>query len=154
MPRANKPGLPFSKQRRKILKLLGLGTAVSFAQSATGQIRIQKVAEIPKQITTVGPPAYISVKLLRPEDLLSLELRYYNFTRAGNALQKLGNPAYVVVIFQPQTISEQAWKEEGGGVLETPTVPGKILIGGDSRLVFEIPATVSSIQSTTEDLLD
>jgi hypothetical protein len=111
MPRINKPGLPFSKQRRKILKLLGLGSAITFAQSATGQIRIQKVAEQPKLVTGIGGPLYISVKLLRPEDLLSLELRYYNFTRSGNTLQKQGNPAYLVVIFQPQTISEQAWKE-------------------------------------------
>lgn len=153
MPRTNKPGLPFSKQRRKMLKLLGLGTAFSFAQSAAGQIRIQKVVEQPKLVTVIGAPAYISVRLLRPEDLLSLELRYYNFTRSGNTLQKSGNPAYLVVVFQPQTISEQAWKEEGGGVLETPSVPGNILIGGDSRLVFEIPSSLNAIQLTTEDLL-
>lgn len=153
MPRPNKPGLPFSRQRRKLLKFLGLGSAVTIGQSAAAQIRIGKVTEQPRQVTIAGAPRYISIKLLRPEDLLSLELRYYNFSLSGSSLQKKGNPAYLAVLFQPQSISEQAWNETEGA-METPTVPGRLLIGGESRLVFEIPEPVSTIPLNLTDLLN
>ena len=50
-------------------------------------------------------------------------------------------------------MSEQAWNETEGG-METPTIPGRMLISGNSRLVFEIPAAVSSIPLDVNELLD
>lgn len=140
----------FAEKRRKLLKLLGLGGAVAVGQSAAGQIRVGREV---RDITT-GPvqKSYIPITLLRPFDLLSLELRYYNFNLTGNTLQKKGNPAHVVVVFQPQSMSEQAWKEEQNSI-ETPTIPGRMLIGGESRLVFLIPASVSSIPLDVKELL-
>lgn len=140
----------FAEKRRKLLKLLGLGGAVVVGQSAAGQIRVGREV---RDITT-GPvqKSYIPITLLRPFDLLSLELRYYNFNLSGNTLQKKGNPAHVIVVFQPQSMSEQAWKEEQDQ-METPTVPGKMLIGGESRLVFLIPANISSIPLDVKELL-
>ncbi|MBI5858603.1 MAG: hypothetical protein HZB42_13270 [Sphingobacteriales bacterium] len=152
MPRKKNPVHPFDKQRRKILKLLGLGSAVVIGNSAASQIRVNNQVLDNRAILATQRENFIRIKLLRPEDLLSLELRYYNFTLSGNVLQKKGNPAYLVVIFQPQSISEQAWNETEGG-LETPTVPGRIMIGGDSRLVFEIPASISSIPLDIKELL-
>jgi hypothetical protein len=144
--------LSFKEQRRKLLKLLGLGGAVVLSESAAGQIRINKNVFDNQNISADQREIFISIKLLRPEDLLSLELRFYNFSLSGKQLQKKGNPAYLVVIFQPQTISEQAWNETASG-LETPTVPGRLMIGGDSRLVFEIPANINSLPLDINELL-
>jgi|CXWL01.1.fsa_nt_gi hypothetical protein len=153
MPGKDKSNNSFRRQRRKLLKFLGLGSAVVIGQSAASQIRPGRTVTQNREITDIrNTPRYISIKLLRPEDLLSLELRYYNFNLSGNVLQKKGNPAYLVVVFQPQSISEQAWNETEGS-LETPTVPGRILIGGDSRLVFEIPAAINTIPLNVNDLL-
>lgn len=140
----------FDKKRRKFLKFLGLGGAVAVGHSAASQIRVtQPTREI---VGVRNPPKYISIELLRPYDLLSLELRFYNFSLTGNSLQKKGNPAHMVVVFQPQSISEQAWVEQQNSI-ETPTVPGKILIGAESRLVFEIPSSISSIPLDVNELL-
>jgi hypothetical protein len=152
MSRKDRSSSSFNKQRRKFLRFLGLGSAVVIGNSAAAQIRVNRVDDPLKQLTLTTGNNFISVKLLRPEDLLSLELRYYNFDLVTQTLQKKGNPAYLVVIFQPQSISEQAWNETATG-LETPTVPGRIMIGGDSRLVFAIPASITSIPLNVNDLL-
>lgn len=149
MPR-KKNRISFDEKRRKLLKFLGLGSAVFLSKPGSAQIRINQPTRKIADANFIPP--YLSVTLLRPYDLLSLELRYYNFTLTGNTLQKKGNPAYVVVVFQPQSLSEQAWKEEQNSI-ESPTVPGKILIGGESRLVFSIPATISSIPLDVKELL-
>lgn len=152
----------FNEKRRKLLRILGLGTAVAAGQSVAGQIRPQKTpqrvptVDKPKpEITTQPQPTarYITIKLLRPFDLLSLDLRYYNCGVTGGKIVKRSDPAYLVVIFQPQTISEQAWNETSGG-LDTPTVPGKMLISGESRLAFKIPANVNNIPLDVKELLD
>jgi len=140
----------FNEKRRKFLKLLGLGGAVAVGHSAAAQIRVRQPTREVARLDNL--PNYISVKLLRPKDLLSLELRFYNFSQSGTTLQKKGNPAYMVVVFQPQTISEQAWVEQLNSI-ETPTVPGKILIGGESRLVFQIPSGITSIPLNINELL-
>jgi len=148
---AKKSGSSFSVKRRKLLKMLGLTGAASFFQQASAQIRVGKPAR--ELVGIKNPPQYISVELLRPHDLLALELRFYNFSLNGNSLQKKGNPAHMVVVFQPQSISEQAWFEDQDS-LETPApLPGRMLIGGESRLVFSIPSNISSIPLHIEELL-
>lgn len=161
MSRKISSGSSFSKQRRKILKLLGLGSAAVAGNPVLSQIRVIEKNEVSKILTAVTNERFLTVKVLRPEDLLSLELRYYNFSLAGKSLVKKASPAYLAVIFQPQSISEQAWNEEmqsdGAGntsaVLETPTIPGKLFIGGESRLVFRIPDTITSIPLDLNELL-
>lgn len=147
------PKKSYNPKRRKLLKFLGLGSVIAAGSSASSQIRVER------QIRTVpvianGGPNYISIKLLRQYDLLSLELRYYNFTLAGKTLQKKGNPAYLVVIFQAQTISEAAGTEQAGNLLTPPPLPARLLISGDSRLVFAIPASVNTIPLDVNILLD
>jgi len=149
MPK-KKSSRSFDEKRRKLLKFIGLSTAVAVGQSAASQITVTRPTRMATNATNATN--YISIKLLRPYDLLSLELRYYNFNLVGNTLQKKGNPAFLVVVFQPQSMSEQAWNETEGS-LETPTIPGKILIGGESRLVFEIPGAISSIPLDVNEML-
>lgn len=150
MPKKENSGNSFNKKRRKLLKLLGLSSAFFAGKSVSAQVRINRATD--QQVSANLLPAFISISLLRPEDLLSLELRYYNFSLTNNILQKKGNPAYLVVIFQPQSMSEQAWEEEENK-FETPSVPGKILIGGESRLVFQMPPGISSIPLNVNDLM-
>jgi len=142
----------FDEKRRRLLKFLGLGSAIFLSKPGSTQIRVNPTRPT-KEITDLKlAPRFISINVLRQFDLLSLELRYYNFTLSGNTLQKKGNPAYVVVVFQPQSMSEQAWKEEQNSI-ESPTIPGRMLIGGESRLVFSIPANISSIPLDVKELL-
>ena len=143
----------YNSKRRKLLKFLGLSSVFAAGTSSSAQIRIQKVINPNTRVLTEGRgPNYSTVKLLRPEDLLSLELLFYNFNISGGTLQKKADPAYLVVVFQPQSMSEQAWTETATG-LETPVIPGKLIIGGDSRLVFQVPASVSAIPLKVADLL-
>jgi hypothetical protein len=158
-----KPAHSYNEKRRKLLRIIGLGTAVAAGQSVTGQVRPQRDKPLPERTTDRPRPEvtdrpnvnarYITIRLLRPFDLLSLELRYYNCQVSSGKIVKRGDPAYLVVIFQPQTISEQAWNETAGG-LETPTVPGRMMIGGDSRLVFRIPSGVNNIPLDVKEMLD
>lgn len=159
-----KPKHSFNEKRRKLLRIIGLGTAITAAQSVTGQVRPQRdTLRRPTQptnrpdleITSQPRPQvrFITIKLLRPFDLLSLDLRYYNCTINNGKIVKRGDPAYLAVVFQPQTISEQAWNETSNG-MESPTVPGKLLISGESRIVFKIPSTVNNIPLDVKELLD
>jgi hypothetical protein len=139
-------------KRRKLLKFLGL-TGIFGSLKSQAQIRVREVIAPNKNVlVTLGNTNYVTVKLLRPEDLLSLELRYYNCSLSGNKIQSKGSPAYLVVLFQPQSMSEQAWIEDING-LQTPTIPGKMIIGGESRLVFQLPASLQSISLNAADLL-
>ena len=140
----------FREKRRHLLKLLGMGGLAAAGQSAMAQVRIDRVLNNAR-VADGGRDA-VSITLLRPEDLLSIELKYYNFSLSGNQLVKKADPAYLAVIFQPQTMAEQAWHETSGG-FETPTVPGRLLLSGNSRLVFRIPATVSTIPLQLLNLL-
>ncbi|MCX8021029.1 MAG: hypothetical protein N2747_11110 [Chitinophagaceae bacterium] len=129
-----------SKSRRRFLKLVSL-TGIFTAVKTSAQRIIRPVENL--AISNVQDKLnYISVQLLRPEDLLALELRFYNFSLSKTFLQKKSDPAYLMVIFQPQSMLEQAWDETVSG-LATPTLPGKIILSGPSRLVFKIPSSVS-----------
>jgi hypothetical protein len=141
-------------KRRKLLKFLGL-TGLFGSIKSQAQIRVREVVapQINNNVlTTLAGGDYITVKLLRPEDLLSLELRFYNCNLNGNKITVKNSPAHLVVVFQPQSMSEQAWPETESG-LSTPTVPSRLIIGGQSRLVFQIPSSISSIALTAAELL-
>jgi hypothetical protein len=140
-------------KRRKLLKFLGLAGLFGSAKSQA-QIRIQKVLEPvnTRAIASFDSPKYITVKLLRPEDLLSLELRYYNCSLSGNKIQRKADPAYLVVVFQTQSMMEQAWVEDANG-LSNPAIPGRLIAGGDSRLVFQLPVSLPPIPLVAADLL-
>jgi hypothetical protein len=143
-----------SDKRRKLLKFLGL-TGLFGSLKSQAQIRVREVINPQVNTTVINAQAignYITVTLLRPEDLLSLELRFYNCNLSSNKISPKSSPAYMVVVFQPQSMAEQAWPETQAG-LGTPTIPGKMIIGGQSRLVFSIPSSISNIPLTAANLL-
>jgi hypothetical protein len=96
-------------------------------------------------------PGFITVKLLRPNDLLSVELRFKNFELQGNTLVKKADPALMMVVFQSQSIAESCGTEDTTAITP-PALPAKLLLSGNSRLVFKVNKPTLSI--TADDLLN
>ena len=65
-----KEGRSFNEKRRRLLKFLGLGSAIFLSKPGATQIRVTKPTN---EITNLAPaPRYITINLLRQFDLLSL----------------------------------------------------------------------------------
>jgi hypothetical protein len=156
---------PKSKSRRLLLKLLGTGAALS-SQKLLGQQQLcPEDAEwlIDKALNLQDS---VSMIIYRPLDLLFLELTYINFEkRDGNFIARKGSgPAYLIANFQPQSIAEEAFLENGGvkqpGEKDISIKNGKLpflpkaYISGKSRLVYDIPASVKQINLTAAGLLE
>ena len=102
----------------------------------------------------------IVLPVLRTADFLSLGFQFINLQLSTEApkvpkLQRIDEdkPAYVVVHFPPQHISEQAfWEMENS--LEPLTLPSITRMSGPSRLSFELPKDKNSLPYTLESLLD
>ena len=142
MSSKNKPGKKGTIRRRQLLKMLGLGGLAISSEKALSQIKIGRVLAPNKDIEIKGGQAAdLVIKLLRPQDLLSLELHFLNFSLSGNQLIKKGDPALMKVKFQPQSIAESCGTEtmvSNNDTLTLPDLPAKMIISNDSRLVFRI----------------
>jgi hypothetical protein len=93
-------------------------------------------------------------RVLIPDILLNVRFEFINFHRYGNELRRHGEPAYMIVHFPPQHITECAFYETGEGEppVGTPLpIPSKI--SGCSRLVFTIPSSCNTIPYTLKQLL-
>ncbi len=107
---ANQPQNPI---RRKLLKLLGLGTGIGAAPAIAGNTNDLADA----LFETAG---FLSDKtvliLFRPQDLLELKLTFTGYKKSADnkSLVKTAGPFLLLVEFQPQSIAEQAWEETGG----------------------------------------
>lgn len=123
----------------------------------------------------------IRINLLRPDDLLNLQIEGVNFRLDTSkpespvlTLEKTEEPGYLVVTFPPQTVIEQAYFESSPvkpppkendvehpystslpPVSPDPVIPVAARIGGPSQLVLRIPpAPDVRIPFTTEGILD
>lgn len=121
----------------------------------------------------------IRIYLLRPDDLLNLQIEGVNLhldtsdhQAPALTLEDTEKPGYFIVTFPPQTIAEQAYFEssptkpppdEADDPLNTtlppespdPTIPVEARIGGPSQLVLRIPSAADvRIPYTTEGILD
>lgn len=118
------------------------------------------------------------LEVLRPDDLVSFYVNFVNLrldtsnTRDPKlVIQDVSVPAYLVVWFAPQSILEEAYFETAkitanpgfDGTApplptspDNPPTPGTVraYIAGQSRLVFEVPASVKAIPYTIGGLLD
>ncbi len=113
------------------------------------------------------PPQTFVVRVLRPEDLLELLFQFVSvgFTPPQGSLpgQIIGQTgSYLIVYFQPQHITEEAFFETAEGVedpddpnSEFPSPPGSVrsILSGPSRLVFRLPAN-TAIEYSLTGLLD
>ncbi len=125
----------------------------------------------------------LTVNVVRPEDLLALSFEFRNLsleTGNGEAPQLVRvqsqEPAYIIVHFPPQHIAEQAFFEvdnnlpvgnayrpagvepdadaSASGSEPLPPPPVRARLSGPSRLVFELPEGVNSIDYSLSALLD
>jgi hypothetical protein len=151
----NNSNTPVDKSRRAVLKWMGLGSL------SLGTALTSKSADISAILAEMaeGAEDVVRIGIIRPQDLLYLQLNYYNFTRqrgTNNLTRVDGGQALLVVYFQPQSMIEQAWFEAspGSSFNEPVRVPGKIFMADKSRLVYEIPAGVTTIPLATKDLLN
>ena len=131
-----------------------------------------------------NPPADLTqFALLRPDDLLNLQIRLVNLVVSGSASQRrirwidTSQPAIMVVTFPPQAIAEGVYPDTTGqtafpkinreGGVGGPDVPVDVgggpiassmtapaLIAGPSRLAYVMPAGTSSIPFTVSDVLN
>ena len=169
----NRNEKPKSKSRRLLLKMMGLGAGVS----AGTTVRAGNTGLAKTLIEASGLFAdNVSITLYRPQDLLEIELVFVGFQKSADnkSLTRTGSQNFLVVNLQPQSIAEQAYEESGGSgeanfsnknnpaikgnekpamSNESLSFPAKTYLSGKSRLVFEIPSSISSIPLTAKDLL-
>ena len=100
----------------------------------------------------------VRTRLLRPQDLLSLEVQAVNLrldTRGpdGPRLVRTDGPgdALLVIRIPPQSIAEEVEPE---GNPDLPAGTAQARISGESRLVFRLPDDVDSVPYTTAGLLE
>lgn len=95
--------------------------------------------------------------LLRPDDLLHLDLEFVNLKvqiGAGGAAQLVretaNQPALVIVHLPPQSLAEETFDEPGG----TVRLPARARLAKASRLAFKLPETLNALPYTIDGLLD
>ncbi|HEV8244720.1 MAG TPA: hypothetical protein VGP93_03095 [Polyangiaceae bacterium] len=144
-------------QRRTFLKLSGLsvpatalyGCAPNESESAPGarQLRLE-TRHIDHSLT-----------VYRKEDMVALTFGFVNLTRhrEGEPLTRIdaAEPAYVVVSHEPQHILERTFAEDSDSTTPMPPLRGPIAgrLAGKSRVAYQVPDEVASIDLTVEDLL-
>ncbi|HEY0603432.1 MAG TPA: hypothetical protein VGD58_10995, partial [Herpetosiphonaceae bacterium] len=95
--------------------------------------------------------------LLRPDDLLHLDLEFVNLKMqigAGGAAKLVretaNQPALVIVHLPPQSLAEETFDEPGG----TVRLPVRARLASRSRLAFKLPDALSELPYTIDGLLD
>jgi len=169
-----KKGQTAELSRRTFLYLAGIaGVSPVLTGLDPDQIaRTKPQAVRPKLSGKVLPSApNLHIPILRPDDLLALDIECVNLTVKPGApprlvRQKASAPAYLIVHFPPQHIVEQAFFETTPEfkpdpkspaeptTAETPAPPPvQARISGPSRLAFLVPDAVDSIPLTLQSLL-
>jgi hypothetical protein len=104
--------------------------------------------------------ANLTASLLRPDDLLSLQFEFVNLvldqTQTPTALVRaqVGQPAFVLVRFAPQHISEECVTEDQTGQpTNAVTPPVAAFLAGGSQLAFQVPDSMASLPFTLAGLL-
>ncbi|HEY2511466.1 MAG TPA: hypothetical protein VGI39_11445 [Polyangiaceae bacterium] len=97
-----------------------------------------------------------TINIVRPEDLLVLSIGLVNLKRSpAGALVKTATaaPAYVVLDFPPQAILEDAAPVAGTRPV-IPQIFANAMMGGTSRLVFQLAANYTSVPYALSSILD
>jgi len=155
-------------------------TAKPAGQTLTPQVHFDPSKTLirfgPQARATIVQLPNLTISVVRPEDLLTLDFTFMNLTlETGGAKGRLirtdpNKPAYVIVTFPPQSIAEQAFFESAdpgypvqddkdpdkGKATDEPLAPLPVgsRLSGPSRLAFIVPAEIKEIPYTLESLLD
>jgi hypothetical protein len=143
-----------SVDRRLFLQLLGTAFSVSMLPEALNACA--PAGERFAVSTTEALSITGSVSVVRPQDLLVLTISFVNLMQSGSdTLMQLSPsaPALIILDFPPQAILEDAVTIGAGSTPSTFTIPGtyangtsraNALLGGPTRLVFQLPASYGS----------
>jgi hypothetical protein len=121
-----------------------------------------------------GAYQHVLLELLRPDDLINLTFEFLNLRLRNGKTRNLikfltghkpyppvlervdaKQPAFVVVHFPPQHISEKAFFEDASeSTADLPLAPVQARFSGASRLAFVLPPNVERIDTSPEVLLD
>jgi hypothetical protein len=96
------------------------------------------------------------LRALRRSDLLSLSFECVNLRlTADGRLERSdpGKPAFIIVHFPGQHITEQAFAVNAAGAGAVDPPPVRTAIAGGSRLAFQLPDSVESLPATLDALL-
>jgi len=173
---------PEDSSRRSFLRAIGLGTAMpigralvrrkgGFSEADRSQGDLSRVL--------IETSRYfddqVNVSLYRYQDLLQIDMTFSGFKLAGDgkSLVRSSSSGLLAVYFQPQHLAEQAYRESGGGggtanfdaeaqkdlnesavPNDSLSLPAATYASDRSRLVFNIPASISSIPLTAHALLN
>ena len=99
----------------------------------------------------------VTVRLLRPEDLLVLDLTLINLVVGDDGTLRVVDPAEpgrIVVGLPPQHIAEAAFQENETKNETVRPLPVRSVSAAPSRLAFEVPADGPGIPFTVAGLLD
>jgi len=91
-------------------------------------------------------------RVIRPDDLLVLDLLIDNLGISDGKLQRLdaGKPGLLIVEHQTQAIGEEVFPQAASG----QATHARVRAADKSRLVFEMPADVDAIPFTLDDVLE
>ena len=95
----------------------------------------------------------LQLAALRPDDLLALEFEFANLQPAAEGgLERVvpGQPAFIIVHFPPQHLTEQVYT---GNTASMEQPPVRTVMAGESRLVFRLPEEVTRLPLTLPALL-
>lgn len=135
--------------RRMFMKLAGASAAGS---AISGCNPFSELFDSSDARVSQGTNAW-HITVLRPQDLLALRFEFTGLDTNHGQLFKTGSgPHHIVVKFPSQSLLEAA-KEEAQ-LLVAPTNPVMALLGGPSRLAFEVPASFTSTTWSLPALLE
>jgi hypothetical protein len=158
---------PRSRSRRLLLKLMGVGAALTSKKLVAQQLEVCPGNADWLIRQSLNLQDTVAMLVYRPLDLLYLELIYVNFEKAAGKnfiTKKTNGTAYLIVNFQPQSLAEEAFLENGGEKkpgeqdisVKNGSIPfaPKAYIAESSRLVYIIPGNIKKIDLTAANLLD
>jgi hypothetical protein len=145
-------------------RFLGYAAATSAATYLATATRLEDVLAKAGQWFEVGPRFTLvrsfSAWARRRDDLLSIRFDFYNLLvdasdPANPRLVRKPNTAfaYIVAVFWPQNVGEQAFQEDLGGGPAPEEPPVQSILARESRLAFLVPDGANSIPYRLEELL-
>jgi hypothetical protein len=166
----DEPAVPSRRFGRRQLLAGGGAAAAAWATSSNWLPELAIAGADRLALPGDGPQPSHRVVLRRREDLLRLHVDCYNLklvtTGPAPRLVRIGQgaAAYVVVRFPPQAVAEQAFFETDPDYPAPPNpndppnepvapLPAGARLGGESRLAFRVPDSVTEIPYTIEGLL-
>lgn len=131
------PDGPHGFRRRQVLVFGGLVGAAGVLARFDSPVTAPSLDALSDRVSL-----NFRARLLRAEDMVDLEYRFYNLILGGdgkNLVKKLStDPAFVVVGFGAQAVGEETFKETATSVPVVAPADVRAILAGETRLAFEV----------------